>query len=72
MGKVIGEYGFTKILQYGDGSIGKIINPPDEPGFSLHIHHHPNGVTISSYDRRSGQPLLGPGGEEQRFTWPNK
>lgn len=69
MGKVIDSYGSTKIIELKDGSLVKVIDPPDEPRFSLHIHSHPGGVTISSYDKATGKPLSNFDGTPQRFTW---
>ena len=66
MGKVVDSYGFTKIVQLRDGSLDKIINVPGDP-YSIHVHYHPGGITISTYDKATGKPLTNFDGTPQRF-----
>jgi hypothetical protein len=61
--------GDSRIKQYRDGSMGKIIEAGDGTQ-QIHLHSYPGGFTISLYDKRTGSPVPNYDGTPQRFSWP--
>ena len=60
---------WSKILTYSNGTKGKIID--DGGRFQIHLHRYPGGLTISNYDKNTGEPARNFDGTPQRFTWPD-